>query len=146
MYNLAPRPSPPSSPPIIKLDRGDTQEDNLLAGERGEGVGEEPNKTTTRKLGPLYIIQYSLERTVHPQNVKLQGVQLQDVQITKRPDYKTSRLQNVQLQNVQLQNFYTINYYETSSLENNLFQYWQICWFSPHLDVLELDVLWLDVW
>ncbi len=52
-----------------------------------------------------YIIQYSLERTVHPQNVQLlnvqlqnvqlqyvqlQGVQLQDVQITKRPVYQTS--------------------------------------------------------
>ncbi len=30
----------------------------------GEGVGEKPNHTTTRKPGPPCIIQYSLERPV----------------------------------------------------------------------------------
>ncbi len=32
--------------------------------ERGKGVGEEPNHTTTRKLGPLLIIQYSVGESV----------------------------------------------------------------------------------
>ncbi len=31
----------------------------LLTGE-GEGVGDEPNHTTARKPGTLYIVQYSL--------------------------------------------------------------------------------------
>jgi hypothetical protein len=34
--------------------------DSIL-GRGEEGVGEEPNHTTAEKLGPLYIIQYSLQ-------------------------------------------------------------------------------------
>jgi hypothetical protein len=55
--------SPAPSPLLSRqyLDRRRTERlrttDNLLT---GAGVGEEPNHTTARKLGPLYIIQYSL--------------------------------------------------------------------------------------
>jgi hypothetical protein len=53
-------PLPPS--PIRKLDRRRTRRlrkrENLRT---GEGVGEEPNHTTSRKHGHLLIIQYSLE-------------------------------------------------------------------------------------
>ncbi len=63
-YDSAPRPPlfPPSSlsklslflsPPVCLRS-------SLPTGERGEGVGEEPNQTTTRKPGPLQIIQSSL--------------------------------------------------------------------------------------
>jgi hypothetical protein len=37
---------------------------NFLPGDRGKGMGEEPNHTTARQTGPLYFIQYSLEFTV----------------------------------------------------------------------------------
>jgi hypothetical protein len=39
------------------------ERDNLLTGE-GEGVGVEPNHTTTRKPGPLNSILYSLNEPV----------------------------------------------------------------------------------
>ncbi len=35
----------------------------LIDGERGERMGEEPNHTTKTKPGTLEIIQYSLEKT-----------------------------------------------------------------------------------
>jgi hypothetical protein len=56
-YNMAPRPplAPPS--PVIKLERRHTgsqrDRDNLIRGDLGEGVGEEPNHMTARKPGPL---------------------------------------------------------------------------------------------
>jgi hypothetical protein len=34
----------------------------------GKGAGEEPNRTTARKLGPLYIIQYSLFHSIGNKN------------------------------------------------------------------------------
>ncbi len=37
-----------------------TEKEIQLAYGRGGGVGEEPNHKSARKLGPLYIIQYSL--------------------------------------------------------------------------------------
>jgi hypothetical protein len=44
-----------------KLDRRYTEElrkrDNLLTGEWGRGAGIEPNHTTARKLGPLYLFE-----------------------------------------------------------------------------------------
>jgi hypothetical protein len=56
-YDFAPSPFPSTpSPPVNKLDQRNTgrlrKKDNLLMGE-GEGVGEEPNHTKARKLGPL---------------------------------------------------------------------------------------------
>ncbi len=53
---------------VSKLDLRHTgrlkKRDNLLTGEGREGVGEEPNHTTTRKPGSLYLIQYRL--LAHP--------------------------------------------------------------------------------
>jgi hypothetical protein len=37
-----------------------TEKEKQPDGRRGKGVGEKLNHTTARKLGPLYIIQYSL--------------------------------------------------------------------------------------
>ncbi len=56
-------PAPPS--PVSKLNRRHTEKSDkkrqLAAGRgMGKGVDEEPNHTTARKPGPLYIIQYSL--------------------------------------------------------------------------------------
>jgi hypothetical protein len=34
---------------------------SLLTGERGEGVGKEPNHTTAREPGPLQLIQPSVQ-------------------------------------------------------------------------------------
>ncbi len=36
--------------------------DNVVTGERGKGVGEEPNQTTAKKPGPLQIIR--LKKTI----------------------------------------------------------------------------------
>jgi hypothetical protein len=60
--DLAPPPAPP--PPFSRLPT-QRQTERQLAQERwGEGVGEEPNHTTTRKPGPLYTIQNSLSKYV----------------------------------------------------------------------------------
>ncbi len=49
--------------PLYKLGRRHTgrqrKRDNLLTGDGGEEVGEEPKHTTAIKPGPLKIIQYS---------------------------------------------------------------------------------------
>ncbi len=53
-YDLVPRPPPPPSCPVSKLDRRHTgklkKRDNLLTGEGGEGVGEEPNHRPQESL------------------------------------------------------------------------------------------------
>ncbi len=64
-YYSAPRPPPnlPSPFPVsklpLRLNLPVCRRSSLLTREK-EGVGVESNHTTTRKLGPLYIVQYSL--------------------------------------------------------------------------------------
>jgi hypothetical protein len=56
----------PTPSPASRLDGRHTgrlrKRDNLL---RGEGVGEEPNNTTARNLGPLYSILSAQNQPVH---------------------------------------------------------------------------------
>ncbi len=58
---------------LRKLDRRHTgrlrKRDKLLTGEGRGGLGEEPNNKTTRKPGPLWITQYSPEKTL-PSNYR----------------------------------------------------------------------------
>jgi hypothetical protein len=68
-----------SSPPVLHVSSTgeDRKRDNLLT-EEGGGVGEEPNHKSARKLGPLYIIQYSLYT-----------VQYTSINVTSVPSQKT---------------------------------------------------------
>jgi hypothetical protein len=69
-YDLAPPPLPyppfPSVSTRPATQRKTEKEIQLTEESGGEGVGEEPIQTTTRKPGPLFIIQYSLPPTCHP--------------------------------------------------------------------------------
>jgi hypothetical protein len=71
-------PPPPALSPVSKLDRRHTgrprKRDNFLT---GEGMGDEPNHSTTIKPGPLQIIQYSLQHS-RPQKFK-ETFQLNDI-------------------------------------------------------------------
>jgi hypothetical protein len=66
LYNLAPPPPPPPSP-VSKLSLFLSlplcRQSSVLTGE-WVGVGEEPNQTTARMAGPLYIIQNYLPLTI----------------------------------------------------------------------------------
>jgi hypothetical protein len=60
-YDSAPRPPPsPISNLSVFLRLSVCRRSSLLTGEKGKGLGVEPNQTTARKLDHLYIIQYSL--------------------------------------------------------------------------------------
>ncbi len=60
IWLLLPHSLPPFARPVIHRK---TKKERQLA--HGRGVGEEPNHTTARKLGPLWIIQYSLRWWFH---------------------------------------------------------------------------------
>jgi hypothetical protein len=65
LHDLAPPPPRSPTSPVSKLyyaaTHRKTEEERQLPDWRLEGRGKEPNHTTARKSGPLYIIQYSLE-------------------------------------------------------------------------------------
>jgi hypothetical protein len=72
MILFLPLPPPPS--PVSKFDLRHTgrlrKRDKLVTGSQGiKGVGEEPNRTTTKKHGPLSKIQYSLLSEVSRLNI-----------------------------------------------------------------------------
>ncbi len=65
-HDSAPNPSlplPPSPSVSWTGDIQETEKERQFADGKGEGAGVEPNHTTVRKLGPLYISQSSLWRT-----------------------------------------------------------------------------------
>jgi hypothetical protein len=61
---FGPSPTLQAPSPLSKLDGRHTKktekERRLADGRGGDGLGEEPNYTTVRKPGPLWISQYSL--------------------------------------------------------------------------------------
>jgi hypothetical protein len=63
-YDLAPPPTPAvSRQQVVSLSKTSyvhVSQVEPTDGRGREGVGEEPNHTTSRKPGPLLIVQYSL--------------------------------------------------------------------------------------